>query len=772
MKHNGFELVLKTAVSSNVHLHDGIECILVLQGEAAVVTEGISCQLRNDDLVVINKNQVHTLASQPGSLILVLSVDNQKLKTECGPLADNIIECSPLTQDTSGKDEIYFELKRTMVGMFSVGLQQPYGDVLTLNMNLLRFLHLLYTSYSQQPMTIAPAEPERKAEINDILMYIEQNYKESLSLNEIADHFYMSAAHFSRFFKKATGKGYLQYLQNLRVEKSRAHLLHSSDSILEVALEYGFSSARSYTNCFQKRYKETPGSYRKTHAAAAGYEEHEEELVLLSGGNSEDIQMEFRRHLGRYELDVPAAATQKSHAEFSVADQSISQHQAKETLLLIDEPAYALRADFSVVSEMKEQINAKYVYFQLPLYQSGHEKISGLYLEELIMAVERIHRYGLIPFIRVAFSPSLFTGMDEDILAYTQTVLSAILDTLSLRFSAEQTDAWHFELVCSNFSYAQGQRFYVNAYQVIRRFFRQSPVGLFAETEEDKSIGSNFKRLLLYGVRTGRAPQFVTFHSFQNQIKKHYPKDTRFFTGAAEYHVNTARIVEAVCHEAGLQVPLYLTAWNTLSGENAGEINMYVRTGIIWDALLRLGDHISGIGYRLASRETCPYSGECPGTPLDLMVFSGTKRPVYFVADFFNRMAGDVIFHSEYTFAVKTYNGELLVALWNVQMLNPAHVIDTSLTESLAKEMRVCIGGLENREYQIKRFTVDGDSNGVTTQMMRSGYPDWRDKDAMRYISETTIGNLIVSRTEVKGNTLRLSPVVQYNGMVLYIIKM
>lgn len=768
MEATDFGLQLQSSVRSGAHLHEWLECILVLRGHLEVLADGVTQTLQNDDLIVLNKKQVHALRSEEGSLMLVLSIGQGKLHQECGALAQNTVRCGPALRNSAAGMETYFELKRIMVELFSVQIEKPYGYALTMNMNLLRFLHLLYLTFSQQTAKSAPESMRRRPQVADILSYIDQNYKSPLSLQEIADRYYMSPTYFSRYFKKTTGEGYWRYLQTVRAEKSLPHLLHSNTSILEIALEHGFKNARAYADSFLKQYGQSPSNYRKAHRAHVA--NGESTTILMESVAPKEARLEFLRYIRRYDMSSSRSTTPDIVVDIPAGGPAIGQFPLLEGILLIDTPRAALRADFSSVAEIKSRINAQFVYFQLLDFATARKDVPSLYLDDLLAAVESIMQYGLKLFVRMDFSPTLFTGQNEEITEYVRTRFGAALEVLAQRFPDELARQWKFELVCSNFTKLQGELFYRETHKAIRGFFPHTPIGLFAEMEDERRASGHFESLLGYSLKTGNPPQFITFHSFQNRIKGRYPKDVKFYTGSEDYHINTLRSVRNACQNAGLQPPLYMTAWNTLSGESISEFFTYMRTGLVWDSLLRLCDGVQGVGYRYTISETCPYSGEMNGAPLSLLIFSNTKRPVYFVAEFYGRMVGEALFRSDSICASVSAKGELLVAMWNPLLLNPIHAIDQSLTESLSRKMQARLTGLANREYTVKRFTVDFANNGTFSQINRAGFLNLRDRDALDYYQYTPIGDLFFSTETVQDSTLTLTCTVRYNGIVLYVI--
>lgn len=93
--------------------------------------------------------------------------------------------------------------------------------------------------------------------------FIESHYQENLTLQVLADHIHMNSYYFSAFFKKNAGENFKDYVSRVSLEHAIPLLISSNKKTYEIAIEVGFSDARTFTDAFQKFYKETPSSYRK-----------------------------------------------------------------------------------------------------------------------------------------------------------------------------------------------------------------------------------------------------------------------------------------------------------------------------------------------------------------------------------------------------------------------------------------------------------------------------------------------------------------------------
>lgn len=99
--------------------------------------------------------------------------------------------------------------------------------------------------------------------IRRVLEYIEQNYSRTITLEELADVTCLSQKYFCEFFKEATGKTPIDYLNLFRVEKASIMLRDKDLSILSIALACGFSDASYFSRVFKKYNKVKPIEYRR-----------------------------------------------------------------------------------------------------------------------------------------------------------------------------------------------------------------------------------------------------------------------------------------------------------------------------------------------------------------------------------------------------------------------------------------------------------------------------------------------------------------------------
>lgn len=99
--------------------------------------------------------------------------------------------------------------------------------------------------------------------VMDAICHIETYYYMNLTLEETARRVNLSTAYFSRLFHAQLGMPFSEYVSNVRIRHVKILLSQSSKSIMEIALETGFSSGDYLSTQFRAKTGMTPREFRK-----------------------------------------------------------------------------------------------------------------------------------------------------------------------------------------------------------------------------------------------------------------------------------------------------------------------------------------------------------------------------------------------------------------------------------------------------------------------------------------------------------------------------
>ncbi len=95
-----------------------------------------------------------------------------------------------------------------------------------------------------------------------VMEYVKRNYASKISLDDVAKHVYLSRSYLSSVFKDETGYSLFNYINRVRVEKSKLYLLDNTISLVDVAALCGFEDQSYFTKVFKKATGVSPKKYR------------------------------------------------------------------------------------------------------------------------------------------------------------------------------------------------------------------------------------------------------------------------------------------------------------------------------------------------------------------------------------------------------------------------------------------------------------------------------------------------------------------------------
>ena len=88
------------------------------------------------------------------------------------------------------------------------------------------------------------------AKVNSVLNYITDNYREPISAEMLAEQVGMSLSKFSRFFRKATGNSFTDFISRLRINKACQLLMDTDQYVSNVCYDVGFQNVANFNRRF------------------------------------------------------------------------------------------------------------------------------------------------------------------------------------------------------------------------------------------------------------------------------------------------------------------------------------------------------------------------------------------------------------------------------------------------------------------------------------------------------------------------------------------
>lgn len=251
-----------------LHWHNEMEIIYIKKGKGQVVLDFETHYVEGGDIIIVIPGQLHEIMQLDNfsmeyeniifSLDMLTSKYDDSLNDEFFvPLLSGSISFQHfITRD----DEYYSDFSTCLNRADNICSSFPTGYKLALKGCIFEFLYALmsHSSISQGNKT-----DKNLDKIKSILKYIETNYQQNISIEEISDVCGFSTSHFMKFFKNNMGTSFVNYLNDYRLSMASRMLVSSQDNIIDIAADCGYDNLSYFNRIFKKKYGLTPKEYRK-----------------------------------------------------------------------------------------------------------------------------------------------------------------------------------------------------------------------------------------------------------------------------------------------------------------------------------------------------------------------------------------------------------------------------------------------------------------------------------------------------------------------------
>jgi AraC-like DNA-binding protein len=117
---------------------------------------------------------------------------------------------------------------------------------------------------------VKPLNPRHKERIDRIFQYTLRNFREAVTVSDVAAEAGLSPTAFCSYFKKSTKKTYVDFLNEIRIGHACQLLLHSNRPVNDICYDSGFNTLANFNKQFLKSKQITPTAFRKLFRKATG----------------------------------------------------------------------------------------------------------------------------------------------------------------------------------------------------------------------------------------------------------------------------------------------------------------------------------------------------------------------------------------------------------------------------------------------------------------------------------------------------------------------
>ena len=255
-----------------LHWHEEIELLYQLNGRSDIQIDGEKYQIQNKLLTVINSRQVHSIHTYSDTSMFICVHISKKLIEKYIPDIDLYrIYCIPDDIPDSQFPE-YLSVCRQMEALLRLYITDKPAWQMESEGIILQVLAQLIRHFSRKsaPDEIGLSSADRISfnRIRDVITYVEEHFREPISLQDIAGHLGLGREYFCRFFKKNMGMSFLRYLNEVRISHVYRDLEQTDAPIAEIAEKNGFLNQKLFNRTFREVYGCTPSAVRRKSKSA------------------------------------------------------------------------------------------------------------------------------------------------------------------------------------------------------------------------------------------------------------------------------------------------------------------------------------------------------------------------------------------------------------------------------------------------------------------------------------------------------------------------
>ncbi len=250
-----------TRIPAGQHVHDSYEFLMPIDKSFSAMVSETNCTIRANALFPINSEQFHGPATSVDNFhCLALDIKKECL---CGisqtlfgredlsfqntnfPISDNIKLLTQLFMDEhKNKQTGYSFIMQNLANAIMVDLLRNYHNNKTIPALDKKYLD--------------------KHNIHLVRDFLNENFRNEYSLDDISKIANYSPYHLIRVFKDTTGQTPYGYLMQVKITAAKTLLKNTNKSIMEICYACGFNNPNHFTHVFKRGMGITPTKYRKT----------------------------------------------------------------------------------------------------------------------------------------------------------------------------------------------------------------------------------------------------------------------------------------------------------------------------------------------------------------------------------------------------------------------------------------------------------------------------------------------------------------------------
>ncbi|AHM56070.1 putative HTH-type transcriptional regulator [Peptoclostridium acidaminophilum DSM 3953] len=675
----------------------------VLRGKVALSVKDKTYHLCAEDIVLINKNEMHKITSvDDGALIISLFINPYYYEAYYTNFSEIYFECNTLFDDANGEKYSFIRNKLSSI-MVSLMCQHETYQFTMLSESLKLIEHLVKNFRKDDASVDVISDDYLHQRFIRILEYLNKHYDERITLSELAKKEYISVYYLSRLFKSQMNIGFNKYLNLLRLDKSMYDLVNTSKSILEIAIDSGFASAKAYRTVFKENYDMSPNEYRKQMSiveSSAAYEkvslpiDSSALMLILQKYQSSKVE-EFanKPKIVNVQIDT-VTCTKKQWTSF-------------EKILYFDFVYDGLNLNWQQnLEKIHNEIHFDYIRFSgifsqgMYFYNSKEKLYNWFNVDNLL---DFFVQKNIKPFLKLTYNEKDFS------IRNWHSMLENFLHHCIERYGLSTIREWKFEFAHQDKSYSKMIELYTLSLDYFCDKFNKLNFGI------EFVPSSNFHEEYFLINFKSKKLSFITVEMSEDMYRE--------MSGFVRILLRTIK--------SNMALNTYFIKIESNSYFND---TCYKANKLIHDFLVEHSGFDTQVNF-IDNLETTKLFHGGRG----LLTYNGLKKPVYHAYYLLSKLKGNLISKGPFHYAVENDKSIVILFYNNLEKLDDIlqsidyyeRGKDLAISKSTLFELKILI---EKGKYKLKSYTLDRSNGSIFDEWLNMGKPEYFDTEDFNFI--------------------------------------
>jgi len=257
----------KGDILTTPHWHREYELVLLTKGKINLGINGNQFQLEEGGIVFFNSGDIHYIVATPDSNRFVYQFD-MSLFNESIVKKINLVERLNQVSQVSSlwSDDLRLRVRKILLEIVEEENRQQSDMDFVIEGLMYQLVTLMIREFPKNSETknsgINIKSKMILETLNKVFLYVESNYENKMTLEDVAEAAGFSVYYFTRFFKKNVGQTFVEFLNNYRIDKAKWEIINTDASISAILNKVRFSSNKTFYRLFKKQTGISPKQYR------------------------------------------------------------------------------------------------------------------------------------------------------------------------------------------------------------------------------------------------------------------------------------------------------------------------------------------------------------------------------------------------------------------------------------------------------------------------------------------------------------------------------